>query len=124
MAGVMLLGIVQGDNSVALLGTPLEVDEKFVARALETGDAEGRFRFANTCAKSGCKQWDGHQCGVIHTLTEINNSLPASETLKPCSIRERCRWYHQEGRLACDICTYVVTDSMEDTDLADVLVAH
>jgi hypothetical protein len=97
-----------------MLNLPLRVDDAFVEKVQAQGEPEKRFRFANKCVKSGCKQWDGSSCRVIGLLSEVNTRLEERATLKPCIIRDKCRWFHQEGKKACDICTFVVTDNMED----------
>src|SRR6478609_388944 len=93
--GAWLLGLVQGDNTVALLQNPLEIDQAFIDTAKESGPLEKRFRFANKCVKSGCRQWTGSRCGVIDVLVEANPNLETYNTLKPCAIRNQCRWYSQ-----------------------------
>ncbi|HZY37231.1 MAG TPA: hypothetical protein VFE53_11310 [Mucilaginibacter sp.] len=115
--GSILLGVVQGDSTVVLLNAGFIVDEQFVKAAREAGDPEKRFRFAGKCIKAGCPQWTGGNCGVIETLSKINENMLAGEdtgVLKPCIIRNRCRWYSEEGKIACTLCTYIVTDYMEE----------
>lgn len=113
--GALLLGVVQGDNTVALLtGTPLTVDKAFAEKLKEEGDAEKRFRFANKCVQTGCKQWTGDSCGVISRLHEMNERIEADAQLRLCNIRPTCRWFAQEGGSACTICTYVVTNNLEE----------
>lgn len=118
--GALLLGLVQGDKSVALLQTPLPIDQAFIDKAKPLGSLEKRFRFANKCIKSGCKQWTGSRCGVIQTLAEINKNIVMENDLKPCLIRPRCRWFSEEGKSACTICTFVVTNNMEEEELVDI----
>lgn len=111
--GALLLGVVQGDQTVALLNTDLTVDASFVAKAEAEGFPEKRFRFAGKCVKSGCKQWTGTKCGVIKEFSEYNPHLDNMEfPLPDCIIRNRCRWFSQEGNKACIICPYVITDNL------------
>jgi len=113
--GATLIGIVQADHSVVLLNTPLVVNEEFVQKANESGEPERRFRFADKCVKSGCKQWTGKSCGIMNELAEANPSVKAGdEELPTCIIRRTCRWYSQEGGKACKICLFVVTQSQDN----------
>jgi hypothetical protein len=111
--GAILLGVVQSNETVALLDTGYIVDSQFVAKAQETGRPEQRFRFAGKCIQHGCKQWTGKQCGVIKEYADVNDHVTGNEVALPdCIIRERCRWYSQEGGKACMICPYVITDNL------------
>lgn len=111
--GAILLGVVQSNETVALLNAGLVVDTQFVAKAQEAGRPEQRFRFAGKCIQHGCKQWTGAECGVIKEFSEANHHVTASEDALPaCIIRARCRWYSQEGGKACMICPYVITDNL------------
>lgn len=110
----LLLGVVHGDQKVAMLNAPLKVDQDFMHAALEIGHPEKRFRFAHKCVEGACAQWNGKQCGVIHSIALLNEHLNSEENNLPqCIIRKTCRWFHQEGSKACTICPYVVTDQME-----------
>ena len=114
--GSTLIGIVQGDNTVTLLTTPLKVNEDFVRKANEYGEPEKRFRFADKCIKSGCKQWTGKSCGIMNELANSNPSIQTTDNdLPECIIRPNCRWYSQEGGKACKICMFVVTQSQDNT---------
>ena len=111
--GAILLGIVQPDETVALLNAGLVVDSQFVTKAQEAGRPEQRFRFAGKCIQHGCKQWTGTECGVIKEYAEANDHVTGHEVPLPhCIIRVRCRWYSQEGGKACMICPYVITDNL------------
>jgi hypothetical protein len=104
--GSKLLGVVK-ENSVDILSAPIEVDDVFI-KAANTGKvAEQKFRFVNKCVKSGCEQWTGSECGVIkRVLTAVEEKIQ-NEQLPPCSIRPECRWYAQEGSMACKACPTV-----------------
>jgi hypothetical protein len=110
-----LIGIVQGDNSVTLLNTPLRLNDEFVRKANEYGEPEKRFRFADKCVKNGCKQWTGKSCGVMDELARANPSIKGDDELPACIIRATCRWYSQEGGRACKICLFVVTQSHDNS---------
>ena len=111
----MLLGVVQTDKTVTFLNTPIRTDKAFIEKVQAQGEPEKRFRFANKCAKSGCRQWDGSSCGVMNTLAVANRHLEGEAVLRPCIIRDSCRWFYQEGKTACTICPFVITNNMEET---------
>ena len=112
--GASLLGIVQGNNTVALLDTPVKLNEAFIEKAHQQGEPEKRFRFADKCIKNGCSQWTGKSCGIMNELAASNPSIKSDEDdLPPCFIRRTCRWYSQEGGKACKICLFVVTESRD-----------
>jgi hypothetical protein len=113
--GSLLLGVVMPDKTVSILNTPLRTDKAFIDKVQAQGEPEKRFRFANKCAKSGCRQWDGSSCGVMNTLAAANRQLEEETVLRPCFIRDSCRWFHQEGKTACAICPFVITNNMEET---------
>lgn len=111
-----LLGIVQGDKTIALLDTPVKISEAFVERAHEQGEPEKRFRFVDKCIKSGCGQWTGKSCGIMNELAESNPSIKSdNEDLPACFIRRTCRWFSQEGGKACKICLFVITQSADNS---------
>ena len=113
--GATLLGIVKTDQTVALLNIPLPIDEDFVQKANQNREPERRFRFADKCVKSGCRQWTGKSCGIMNELAWANPSVQSTdEELPPCIIRPACRWYSQEGGKACRICLFVVTQSQDN----------
>jgi hypothetical protein len=109
--GSQLLGVRQKDGTVAILPEALPVDEEFM-QIVQTDPtpAEQRFRFSNKCVENGCVQWTGKSCGVIERVVEFLDSVPLKESLPPCSIRPRCRWYAQNSADACRICPYVLTE--------------
>lgn len=112
--GALLLGVVNGNQSVSFLPTPFPVTQQFIDNAKLEGGLENRFRFTNRCTKHGCGQWTNGQCGVINRLAEANAHLDneAGIQLKPCAIRQSCRWYAQEGSKACQICPFVITEEI------------
>jgi hypothetical protein len=111
--GAILLGIVQADGTVAFLDHRRVVDDFFVKLAHEGRAPEKRFRFADTCVKSGCRQWDG-RCGVIDGVLTANPNYREADELPPCAIRTDCRWHLQWGARACGVCPLIVTDLRQD----------
>jgi hypothetical protein len=108
--GNLLIGKVHADDTVTLLEQAQPVTDELLASKPADVSLESQYRFAGKCIKSGCTQWDGTGCGVIKLLSDINQALPVEDNLKPCAIRSRCRWYSQEGKRACSLCKFVITD--------------
>jgi hypothetical protein len=67
------------------------------------------FRFAAPCLRRGCAHYETGTCRlgerVARLLPEVVGSLPS------CPIRDRCRWWSQEGAAACLRCPQVVSDN-------------
>lgn len=109
-----MLGIVQSNGSISFLGEEKNlINDEFVQIAKKGRNPEKRFRFADTCMKKQCKQWNQNRCGVIDKVMEVLNPNHASYSIPICSIRLECRWYKQHGNSACMACPYVITD-MDD----------
>jgi hypothetical protein len=73
------------------------------------------FRTASSCETKGCKHFDGMTCQLA---TRVAEQLPAVvEQLPPCAIRRDCRWWQQEGSVACFRCPQVITDNYSPSDL-------
>jgi hypothetical protein len=65
------------------------------------------FRFASACAGTACKHFHQSNCRLAKRIVQI---LPPAERIPPsCAIRPTCRWFQQEGALACIRCSQVVT---------------
>lgn len=109
--GSALLGVVQKDGRVALLPQVLPLDAAFVARAHEGRRPESRFRFTAPCLTSGCAQWRDGGCSVGARAAALPQAQAPEAPLPACAIRERCRWWLQEGPVACRVCPEVVTDT-------------
>jgi hypothetical protein len=114
--GADLFGIVNPDGKVAYLDEPVKIDKTFVdaakAHEEETGKAaEERFRFSGKCIQGGCSQWShAHaSCSLVGRVIEaMNKKAEREELLAPCAIRTNCRWYAQQGALACANCNEIV----------------
>jgi hypothetical protein len=109
--GAGLLGILGADGRIAHLKTAMRVDAEFLALARRTGPPEARMRFSGTCRTGACQQWTGHSCGVIERVLGRIGGQAAPGALPPCTIRGTCRWYHQEGAVACAACSDVITET-------------
>jgi hypothetical protein len=109
--GNLLYGRV-ADGRIERLGTPLVLDDGFVAAVSANGSPERRFRFAGKCHEGACAQWTGTGCGVIERVL-AEQGPPAGGPLPHCFLRASCRWYAQRGGEACVACSLVVTDQRE-----------
>lgn len=98
------------DGRVERLGTPLPVTPDFVETVSANGPAERRFRFAGTCQEGRCAQWTGTGCGVIERVLADMAPSPPEPALPRCFLRAECRWFAQEGAVACAACSHVITD--------------
>lgn len=121
--GHVLLGIVQADGTIGYLQERLEVDNDFVQIARQGRTPEKRFRFSSKCAESGCKQWTGSACSVIHKVLEAYPDAQRVTSPEDCSIREQCRWHQQEGLKACSVCPLVITDQLVPEDAVAEMAA-
>lgn len=127
--GAALIGVVQGDGTVALLGRPLPVTQAFLDAAREGRSPERRFRFAAPCVRSECRQWrgsaedaEGGRCGVIDRVTAALGPELSAEAgrARPCGVRRSCRWFAQGGAAACDACRLVITETRAGPEPAPV----
>ena len=109
-AGSDLLGIVKGDGHVSILDEPILITEEFVKIANLGRKPEKRFRFANNCENTKCKQWNKNRCQVIDNVIDILKPRKIKDDLPNCPIRQNCRWYKQSGERACVVCPEVITD--------------
>lgn len=112
--GAVLLGVVGSDGTVSFIPEKMVINDEFVQIAREGRTPEKRFRFAGKCVENACKQWAGHECGVIDEVLKSVDVSGESVDLPNCSIRPQCRWYQQRGASACSVCPFVITDLMVD----------
>lgn len=109
VSGAQLIGIAQANQQIEFIGNPIRIDRQFVKIAQEGRPPETRFRFAKKCGKSICANWAGGHCGLIAELRDNREGLGGE--LPNCGIRDRCRWYAEQGAAACDICPNIVRGS-------------
>jgi hypothetical protein len=109
--GAVAFGIVGGtatDPRVGYLETTQPVSEQLLKLA-EPVTAPEVFRFAASCLHGACLHFQDNTCTlvqrVVKLLPEVTLELP------DCAIRESCRWWRQEGAVACRRCPQVVTDN-------------
>lgn len=113
-AGAGLLGVAAPDGRIAFLRTLMQIDEEFLVAARAAGVPEARMRFTHACQTSACQQWTGRECGVItRVLAAMGPDLKPLASASPCPIRGTCRWFAQEGAIACAACAEVLTDTRE-----------
>jgi hypothetical protein len=105
-----LLGIRNTEGMISILPVPLETGDGFLEQLPEGVIAEQQFRFVGKCHESGCRQWTKKGCGVALRALEFLDQLREEDVLPPCSIRNNCRWYKQEGAQLCRICPYIITE--------------
>jgi hypothetical protein len=101
----ILLGIANPDGLLAFVTPPHKVDRELLRRL--GPDSEARFRFAQPCVETGCKNWTGNNCGLIAGLTSGQDASPRRDDLPACSIRSHCRWFDERGPDACAVCPRV-----------------
>lgn len=117
MAGSEVFGVVNGTVSeprVSYLTAPQETSDKILALTTPVEPTEV-FRFAAPCAASACRHFVKGRCQlidrVVELLPEVIDQLPA------CSVRNDCRWWHQQGPDACKRCPQIVTKSFAPSAL-------
>lgn len=112
--GAVLLGVLGAEGSIEYLADVVPATADFLALVAVDSPAETRWRFSSPCQESRCAQWADDGCalpGRLTTLLEDRDDVPE---LPRCSIRPRCRWFHQSGRRACQVCPLVVTQDRSD----------
>ena len=72
------------------------------------------FRTAAPGAASACVHFAQNRCRLVSRIVE---ELPeAVDGLPPCRIRSACRWWQQEGKVACLRCPLIVTENVSPSD--------
>jgi hypothetical protein len=117
--GAELFGIQNKSGRIEYLDESVVVDKTFVETARQGRVPEERFRFASNCNKNGCAHWAGEVtgCGLVGKIVEVMNRK-AEATLVACAIRDRCRWFHQQGATACANCDEIVRNLRVEEVLA------
>jgi hypothetical protein len=108
--GALLLGRFNAGGRLAFAMTPLPVTNEFLAAAAEGGEVGKRFRFTARCMNDACSRWVDHQCLVGKAAAAVAGQCEESAVLPACPIRSQCRWFAQEGGVACRACPEVVYD--------------
>jgi len=110
--GSVAFGVVGGtacDPRLLYLNDPLPVTDELLASTQPVRPTEV-LRFAAPCAGGSCSHFMGGHCSLVDRVVQI---LPAvTESLPACALRPSCRWWHQEGKSACQRCPQIVTDNI------------
>ncbi len=96
---------IKGAN---LLGT-FDADGllKFSSNAalVEKGGNLGN-RYYGPCFAQACRQWKKGSCSVAQRIIPSSQDVSGGNE-NDCPIINACRWRHQEGVAACDVCVRV-----------------
>jgi hypothetical protein len=117
LPGSRVFGVIGGtveEPRVEYLPEPLPVTGHVLELAHPLAPAEV-FRFTAPCAEAACRHFDGEACQLARRAA---THLPQVVHLLPrCPIRRQCRWWAQEGIVACRRCPQVVSEIAEPTEL-------
>ncbi len=104
--GNLLFGIIRPDGRVVALQPPLPVTQTFADKASAAGrrPPEARFRFAGPCVTSDCLHWKDERCGLGDAVARTAESRGPAAKVAHCAIRPSCRWWHEQGGSACQVC--------------------
>jgi hypothetical protein len=109
--GARLFAVVGGTADrpeTAYLDQALPVTDELLKLAGPVAPTEV-FRFAAPCANKGCAHFDTGRgnCRLVERTVSLTPVVV--DKLAPCAIRKSCRWWQQEGVVACQRCPQVVT---------------
>jgi hypothetical protein len=109
--GARVFAIMAGtvaEPEAAYLDEALPVTDEVLAMAGPVTPTEV-FRFAAPCGAAACQHFDGQHsaCTLAHKTVALAQTVV--QTLPRCAIRRECRWWVQEGMVACQRCPQVVT---------------
>ncbi len=112
-----IFGVVEGTvhvPRVTYLGRSHPITPALLAAADPVEPTE-IFRFVGACLETGCQQFGNGQCQLAKRMVQ---GLPeVTPTLPPCAIRQRCRWWHQEGEPSCRRCPQIVRTNYAPSDM-------
>lgn len=109
--GVRLFAVVGGTPDrpeTAYLDRTQPVTDELLELAGPVAPAE-IFRFAAPCAKNRCQHFDGARDTCRLAEKTVRYTQISVLKLAHCAIRRSCRWWQQEGFMACQRCPQVVT---------------
>jgi hypothetical protein len=95
---------VKGSSRVNFVAEQLPVPVS-LARAAGPEVLALRARFAGRCITSGCKHWTGANCRLGEVVADIR--VADNGQLPHCSIRKTCRWFLENGAMACNTCQHL-----------------
>jgi hypothetical protein len=97
----VMIGVRRPGRSPELLDAPMTVPDE-----IRTATWAGRHvRFAGPCHASACDHWD-EGCSLGRHIAEEGSGR--AELASPCGIRDRCRWFAENGPLVCGPCGSVM----------------
>lgn len=111
-----VFGIVTGtveEPRITYLKQPQPVTDELMALSGSVTPTEV-FRTTSPCVTNKCQHFDGKDCRLATRIVE--QLSPVVEELPPCSIRRNCRWWQQEGSVACMRCPQVITDNYNSSE--------
>jgi hypothetical protein len=121
----IIFGIIGGNETearVIYLDESIPITSELLEKAAPVTPAE-IYRVAVPCAHHKCLHFDGANCTLAQRVVE--KMAVVEEELPKCSIRENCRWWHQEGKTACMRCPQVVTDNYNHSEfLLEVAIGN
>ncbi|NEP44872.1 MAG: nitrogen fixation protein [Okeania sp. SIO2H7] len=104
----IVFGVVEGTVTaprVTYLSEPQPATAKLLAQSHPVAPTEV-FRFAASCIERGCQHFQESKCQlarrIVDRLPEVTVNLP------PCSLRQHCRWWAEEGKAVCLRCPQIV----------------
>jgi hypothetical protein len=115
--GSVVIGVIgthEGKARASLLPEPVAIsslaylipDNVFMTEVL---------RLAAPCVELQCSHFKDNRCTLASRIVE---RLPAViDRLSKCALRPSCRWWHQEGSIACHRCPQIVTEPFQASDL-------
>jgi hypothetical protein len=116
LPGAVVFGVVGGtveEPRVSYLTEPQPATADLLALADPVEPTEV-FRFAGRCVERECQHFDGARCSLVRRIVELTPTVV--DSLPPCRLRPRCRWWLEEGRGACLRCPVVVTRNYFPTE--------
>jgi hypothetical protein len=102
---------VKGSSRVNFVAEQLPVPVT-LARAAGPEVLALRARFAGRCITSGCMHWTGANCRLGEVVADIG--VADNGQLPNCSIRKTCRWFLENGAMACNTCQHLRYLQMHD----------
>jgi hypothetical protein len=93
-------------TGVRYLSEPVPVTAEVLDLA-SPADPREVFRFGAPCEMAACAHYTGSRCSLAERIV---SELPvAAESLPPCRLRSRCRWFMEQGAAACVRCPLIIT---------------
>lgn len=109
----VVVGVVLGSASeprVTPLERPVPVTDEIIAQTAPL-PATRVLRIAAPCQERQCRHFANDRCAFAAKVVRM---LPTvTDTLPPCPIRARCRWFAEEKIAACLRCPQVVRENAE-----------